>query len=419
MKPTVFLASICLTLVASCLIALPISADTPSELPTDKQALEQAARALNSITGKDAITSKVRELALNPDYSRKLLKVATEMAKDPDDSPFSYTATTILGRVALSLRDVPSGEKFFKQAASKAGKLGSQSKVYESYMGLINLYYLNRDFAKSAKLCQELLSLPGEEIRRRGPFIMERLIECQVRDGKFEEARKLTNNLVEADDGGWYFLRLKAWVQREAGEPQESVKTYLEALRRLREAKLSDEELKQGFTEEIRYQLSSSYVELNKIDRAAQQLEILIKQDPDNPTYYNDLGYIWADNDMNLDKSEKLVRKALELDRKQKEEVNAQGDLAKPNAAYLDSLAWVLFKKKDYQEAKKYLLEAVEQEEGQHIEILDHLAEVHLALGETDKAIKVWEESLERKPENNRERERRKQVEAKLKKYRQ
>ena len=69
---------------------------------------------------------------------------------------------------------------------------------------------------------------------------------------------------------------------------------------------------KRELANEMRYMLSNVYIENKQVDKAAEQLEELIKAEPDNPTYNNDLGYIWADNDKNLEKSEKLIRKAIE-----------------------------------------------------------------------------------------------------------
>src|SRR5262249_22454317 len=128
-------------------------------------------------------------------------------------------------------------------------------------------------------------------------------------------------------------------------------------------------------------------------------------------------GFIWADHDMKLDESEKLIRKAIEQDRKDRKKIEGlTPDEDKDNAAYLDSLGWVLFKKRNYKEAKQHLEEAVKQKEGQHIEILDHLADVHMALGEKKEAIKIWEEALKKEDLSRREKERRVVIEKKLKK---
>ena len=156
-------------------------------------------------------------------------------------------------------------------------------------------------------------------------------------------------------------------------------------------------------------------MELKQIDKSAEQLEILMKDDPDNPTFLNDLGFIWADHDMKVDEAEKLIRKAIDKDREQRKKID---DLPKDedvdNAAYLDSLGWVLFKQKKYAEAKKELLAATKLEEGKHIEIMDHLADVHMALGEKAEAVKVWKEALAGENLTRREKDRKKVIEQKL-----
>jgi tetratricopeptide (TPR) repeat protein len=155
---------------------------------------------------------------------------------------------------------------------------------------------------------------------------------------------------------------------------------------------------------------------MDQLDKALKQLEFLLKKQPDNATYNNDLGYIWADHDMKLPEAEKLIRKALDLERQErKKKPGLKPDEDHDNAAYLDSLGWVLFKLKNYPEAKKYLLEAVKDKDGQHIEILDHLGDVYVALGEKAEAVNIWKKALTLETKTRREKERKGQVEKKLK----
>ena len=158
-------------------------------------------------------------------------------------------------------------------------------------------------------------------------------------------------------------------------------------------------------------------MELKKIDKAAEILKALVEKNPDNPTYHNDLGYIWADNDLNLDEAEKLIRKAIEIERDLRKKIkNLKPEFDKDNSAYLDSLAWVLYKKKNYVEAKKLLVEAIKDEEGQHIEILDHLGDIHNALGEKTEAAKVWKDAINSAGTTKREQDKKKEVEKKIEK---
>jgi tetratricopeptide (TPR) repeat protein len=124
---------------------------------------------------------------------------------------------------------------------------------------------------------------------------------------------------------------------------------------------------------------------------------------------------------MKLEESEKLIKEALDLDKKAQEKAKEEGKLdeIKPNAAYLDSLGWVLFKQKKYKEALDYLKKAsLDEEEGGHLEIWDHLADCYMALGQKKEAIAAWEKALKMEDLSKRDGERRRKVSEKLKKAR-
>jgi predicted Zn-dependent protease len=176
-------------------------------------------------------------------------------------------------------------------------------------------------------------------------------------------------------------------------------------------------EQKDRFKDRTRYILTGLYVDNKEIDKAAKNLEALIKRHPDNATYKNDLGFIWCDHDMHLPEAEKLIKEAVELDKKEKEKLKKEGkiDEVKPNAAYLDSLGWVLFKQKKYKEALPYLKEAAaDDEDGSHLEIWDHLADCYMALGEKKEAVAAWEKGLKYEDVSKRDVERRRKVSEKL-----
>src|SRR5204862_260724 len=130
-----------------------------------------------------------------------------------------------------------------------------------------------------------------------------------------------------------------ASVLREAGDFEKAAELYEQILTRVEGDADLDPQERDEVTEELRAELSNVYVDLKKIDKAAEQLEILVKKKPNEPGYYNDLGYILADHDMRLDEAEKLIRKALELDKeKRKKEPGYDPRTDHDNGAYLDSL---------------------------------------------------------------------------------
>jgi tetratricopeptide (TPR) repeat protein len=191
-------------------------------------------------------------------------------------------------------------------------------------------------------------------------------------------------------------MDVKARVLRQANKLDEAAEVYENMIDRAKRDPNIEDLDREDVTNTSRYALSGVYVELNKIDKAAGQLKTLLEKDPDNPTFNNDLGFIWADHDMNLAESEKMIRKAIETERKQKKKANPdlKPEEIKDNPSYLDSLGWVLYKQKKYKEAKPALQAAVDQEEGQNSEIYDHLADCLLALGEKSEAIAAYKKAI-------------------------
>jgi len=106
--------------------------------------------------------------------------------------------------------------------------------------------------------------------------------------------------------------------------------------------------------------------------------------DAENPSYLNFLGYLYADNNMNLDEAYTLIEKALK-----KEPLNG---------AYLDSIGWVLFRKADYDKAIRRLNQArrsLESEGDPDPVVYDHIGDTYLMMGKKDRAVIFWKLALE------------------------
>jgi tetratricopeptide (TPR) repeat protein len=412
------------TLVALTLLAFPLAALTAAPIPSspsDEQLKERALK-LNELTSNDAMQARLTEFIKDPETAKRLVAVAASMQRkaDPKEKPFKLNAAIVLAKVAHNVKAYDAAELFYDVAVQDATKLQSGSKLLLAYEGLLDLYWDQKKFKSVEDVCQKLMESRGEEVDKAKPFVLEKLVQAKAKQGDTDEALRMAEGLVNLDRGGWYFLQLKGWVQREAGKYDDAVETYTEVLERLDNAEGLKDELKTRLKRNVNYILSGLFVENKQIDKAANRLQQLMKDDPENPTYYNDLGFIWADHDMNLEKSEQLIRKALELDEKQRQKLLEEGkisaeDAKQENAAYLDSMGWVLFKQKKYKEAIPYLEKAAaDRDEGAHIEIWDHLADAYMAVGEVQKAIDTWQKALKFEDISKRDAERRKKVTQKL-----
>jgi tetratricopeptide (TPR) repeat protein len=404
------------TLVAALLAGLGLVAGLTPLRAADED-LRKQALALNDTTGNDALKGQVLFLLEDQAAARKLLTVATKMAKEKKQ-PFNPSAVLILATVASELKDTDASEVFYKLYGEQSLQLLSERGVAAAYTGLIRTLYRAKKYAETERLCREFLEIEGgETIERLKSGVLQQMLMSMAKQGQADKALEVIDRLLKKQPDSWLTIEMKAQILREAGKLEEAAKAYDEMSDRIRADKRLTKEEQEELCDEVRYALSNVYVDLKQIDKAAEQLKALLAREPNNPTYNNDLGYIWADHDMNLPESEKLVRKAIEEDRRQRHKLNPdiKPEQDKDNPAYLDSLAWILYKQKKYREAKPLLIEAIKDEEGKHIEIYDHLAEVHMALGEKDEAIAVWKKGLEVVGGTKREKERKEAVEKKLK----
>ncbi|MEO6036137.1 MAG: tetratricopeptide repeat protein, partial [Verrucomicrobiota bacterium] len=105
---------------------------------------------------------------------------------------------------------------------------------------------------------------------------------------------------------------------------------------------------------------------------------------PDFADALNYLGFMWADRGENLDKAREYIEKAVKVEPK--------------NAAFLDSLGWVLHKLNQNDSALQYLLQAVALSDEPDPTLFDHLGDVYSALKRNEKAREAWKKSLTLEP---------------------
>ena len=102
------------------------------------------------------------------------------------------------------------------------------------------------------------------------------------------------------------------------------------------------------------------------------------------PPAYNNYAYFLTEKSgtpADLDKAEKLARQAIKLE--------------PDNGTYLDTYAWVLYRKGSSMLALIYIKKAIEATETPDPTLYEHLAEILTAEGRYDEAIEAWRHCLE------------------------
>jgi tetratricopeptide (TPR) repeat protein len=118
----------------------------------------------------------------------------------------------------------------------------------------------------------------------------------------------------------------------------------------------------------------------DKAKRTDKTLEILRKlyeQYPEDHEICNFLGYTLADHDMELDFAQKLLEKALAMEPE--------------NGAYLDSMAWTLYKKKDFEGARKFIVLSIKYFDNDPDPVVyGHAGDIFSSLGMKKEALEYW-----------------------------
>lgn len=374
-------------------IYLAAMADYPSEeayrglakLYQDHGRWEELAKRLNHDLSEPrhlpSARPQVQVLARDPGLIRDVALATKALAQG--NTKVSYTTCRVLGGLCRQARHFDLAEYFLRRA------LPDDPQPGDVYLELCRVLAEAGKFEAEAAVCREAMA---QKLKVPSfPFQLE-MARALALAGKDKEAIAAAQQAVQ---------------QTAAGGDEHSQARYTLAIvyYRLNQLDAAEEEcqrlleLRKGTAgqRQVHYLLSGVYSAKKDYEKAELYLLKLLDLDPKDASACNDLGYLWAEQGKNLDEAEKLIRKALELDRaaRSKRQSGLEiPDAEKDNAAYLDSLAWVFYKRGQLREACELLEQASKLPSGDDPVVWDHLGEVYLELGQRDKAVQSWEQAI-------------------------
>jgi tetratricopeptide (TPR) repeat protein len=183
----------------------------------------------------------------------------------------------------------------------------------------------------------------------------------------WDEVLELGQEVVEKSQATWETIALVAGIFAEGEKVKEALRTAEEGLKR--------------FLDHPRLLfLKGVYQErLGERDACIATMREVIRIEPTNTSALNYLGYLFAERGENLDESEKLISKALEL---------------KPDDGfYTDSLGWVYYQRRDYKKALEILEKASNLEPNEGV-IHEHVADALIKLGQKKAAAQRLDRAL-------------------------
>jgi tetratricopeptide (TPR) repeat protein len=335
-------------------------------------ASKKEAGSLRAAEQGRAMLAVLREDAI---LARQLLDTAHEPEQAKSD--FNYETRFFLAMLADKHGRLGQAEQFYRRALNAAGQI-NEAPIYS---GLLKILWKEHKYNDIIDLCK------GGLVKSRFTnhlLFHNHLANAYARLGDFRKAEAEAEKAIKTagDRDRLYALGLQVRIFTQGEKYAQA-----EALCK----KEIETTIAPGDVLEIRYFLSGVYSAWKKLDLGEAQLLEILKADPANATAYNDLGYIWADHNKNLKEAEEMIRKAIDLDRRQRK-IAAVED--RDNAAYVDSLGWVLFRRGDFEGACKELERAVALPDGDDPTPWDHLGDVYARMGRLVQAQSAYERSV-------------------------
>ncbi len=273
--------------------------------------------------------------------------------------------------------------------ACRIWKMLSQRNNSEPYYyyELGHSQLMMKNFTDASKSLEWLLLLKPDY----NPLALYQLGICYYELRKYDKALQKLGKISNMPEAKY----LSALCYRNQAEYKKAVKALEDAEKIATEQKRDD-----YLTNDFYLTLAAFCDKAGMFDKTVEILKKEIERNPEDPETANFLGYILADKNKDLDYAEKLIRIA----------VGAEGG----NPAFLDSLAWVFYRKGDLQSAKKYIEKSLKVQDGSPDGVIsDHAGDIYNALGDKNSALKYWKIAEETwNPDTNIE-----TIKAKIKKY--
>jgi tetratricopeptide (TPR) repeat protein len=372
--------------------ALLVLAQTSQQLKQDQLALRFADRAV-AAAPEDARTSfwrgHLRLRAGDKENAAKDFAEAVRLA--PEERDYRLTQAALLGdegesqRAARLLLDAQHDDETLAAAAAYAARANDQPLMREAYVALEALPEPRPD-GRLELLGQmaELLERDADALRwyREVPR-GERWLSAQLRipvllddAGKEKEAFEHIDGLraggIQEDDKLADSFLLEGELHARHGRREDAIAAHTRGLQALPDER------------RLLYARALTYEQLGREDEAERDLRRIVALDPKDADALNALGYTLADHGRHLEEAQSLIEQALAL---------------KPDeAAILDSLGWVQFRRGQLDAAVGNLRRAYELQAD--AEIAAHLGEVLWQQGKREEARAAWQKGLAKEKDN-------------------
>lgn len=320
------------------------------------EAVKAYSRLLDLDSANQDILSRIILLNLKLNSPEEALQVARSAIQDPSFQ---------LHAVGLFLQN-----DFYQQARELLNTVAAPAKNADraQFYRAILAYRADNDLAQSLSHLEQIKA-ESRLYSRSLALRSQLLFELGERDQTLELCRKGQQLFPEQED----FWILESELHLTVNDLEQARAVLLKGLDH------------QDQSTSILFQLGVVEHEQGLVEKALEHMEEVINIDPDHAAALNFIGYTLAEQGLNLDRAEILIKKALNLDPE--------------NGYYLDSLAWLYFKSGKLDQAWETISSAVARVTDDPI-IWEHYADIASALQKFEQARSGYEQALQHSPDN-------------------
>lgn len=322
----------------------------------------------------DGFDPEFRAIAENSALLNGMLEVGLKgiKAEKPD---VELNTVYVLAKLAGKAQKVDEASELYRYVISQRRSTELKSRLYDE---LGDLLVDAKRFGAAAKMYEDASKDP--DLDEEKPNLLYQLSRCLEFDGQTQNALTVATDAQKNYPNHQPHFRVQeAWIHYHAAQYEKAIELYEKLISDFKPVKPLNLLVKQS-----RFSLSNIHVLMGNIRKGELILEEMYAVDPNDPGINNDLGYLYADQGKELEKAESMIQKAVKAD--------------PDNSAYLDSLAWVLYKRGKYPEALTNMEKALEKSQAKQTAsdatLWDHLGDIQERLKNIEKAVEAWKKAL-------------------------
>ncbi len=319
----------------------------------------------------DSIEALTKRLAKDDGLITGCLALAREQAavKEPKPNHAPILAAALLVREAGQVKEA--SELF--QAVLALDPANSQELRTQWALGL----FLADHHAPAIEMFRQVLE--QKPAPRNPAAIRYYLAGALEMAGQTDEALKEIRTAAETNANTPRYESRVAWILYHAKRMPDAAEEYEQLLKKHGSKQTSEV---REVLRSARLALSNIALDQGDFPQAVEWLEQVLDEYPEDAGALNDLGYLWAERGVHLQRALRMTQLAVALE--------------PTSHAYRDSLGWAYFQLGRYEEALRELTAATTgNEDGPDGVLLDHLGDAYHKLGHADEARKAWQRAAE------------------------